>query len=129
MNINKIAWSDPVRPVRPKDPLLRSAWYEAKILARMIRGRILMGVLVYGKTLVEREFLLRRITTLSLYLFAVLAILSKSRDVQNSGSDAAGERRLLALFLEESREMRRALRRFSDSRLEKGWSGPNDFFY
>jgi acyl-CoA dehydrogenase family protein 9 len=108
-------------PVVPDDPVMKRAFREARKLARLIGIRIIQGVLVYGKTLVEREFLLRRITTLSLHLFGLLAVLSRMSRTQNAGDDSAADQHLLAMFLEEIRQVRRKHRCFQDSPQERGW--------
>jgi len=107
-------------PAVPRDPVMKKALREAKKLARMIGFRLVVGVLVYGKTLIEREFLLRRVTTLSLYLFGILAILAvKTHDGGEVGGLAPGERELLSCFIEEAGQARKDHRRFSDSAREK----------
>lgn len=109
----------------PKAPLQKRAFREAKRLARMIRRRILLGVLVYGKTLVNREFLLRRITFLSLYLFGILAVLAKLDRDRQIGVDHPLDRERLAWFLEEAVAARKDHDRFLDSRMEKALMGPD----
>jgi len=112
-------------PANPKDLLHKRAFREAKLLARMIRRRIWLGVLVYGKTLVKREFLLRRITVLSLYLFGILSVLAKLPHDNPTGMDDPFDRKRLAWFLEEAATARKENDRFLDSRMEKGLIGPD----
>ncbi len=112
-------------PAAPQDPLQKRAFREAKRLARMLRRRILMGVMIYGKTLVNREFLLRRITVLSLYLFGILSILAKlARDRQTGVMDSQ-DRERLAWFLDEAVTAGKDHGRFRDSRREKALIGQN----
>ncbi len=112
-------------PEAPQDPLQKRAFREAKRLARMLRRRILMGVMIYGKTLVNREFLLRRITLLSLYLFGILSILAKlARDRQTGVVDPQDSERL-AWFLDEATKAGKDHGRFRDCRREKALIGQN----
>jgi acyl-CoA dehydrogenase family protein 9 len=112
-------------PGSPIDPVQKRAFRMAGTLARMIRGRLLMGVLVYGKTLVNREFLLRRITVLSLYLFGILSILAKLNLKGLAGVDDPVDRERLAWFLEEAAAAQKENKRFLDSPLEKGLKNPD----
>lgn len=112
-------------PGSPQDPIQQKALREAKLLARMIRRRILLGVLVYGKTLVNREFLLRRITILSLYLLGIISVLAKLARDRRAGIDDPLDRGRLAWFLEEAATARKDHERFLDSRMEKGLMGPD----
>jgi acyl-CoA dehydrogenase family member 9 len=107
-------------PGSPADVLQKKAFGEAKKLARMIRRRTLLGVLVYGKTLVGREFLLRRISVLSLYLFGILSVLAKLVRDGNAGDNYSDDRERLARFLEEAAAACKENKRFRDSRLERG---------
>ncbi len=111
-------------PESPKDPVQKRAFREAKLLARMIRRRILLGVLVYGKSLVNREFFLRRITILSLYLFGILSVLAKLARDRHPGVDNPLDRDCLAWFLEEAATARKDHGQFRDSRMEKALMGP-----
>lgn len=112
-------------PAGATDPIEKRAFREAGTLARMIRGRLLLGVLVYGKTLVGREFLLRRITVLSLYLFGILSVIFKLKRDYPAELFGPGERELLSLFVEEAQAARKDNKRFLDSRMEKGLNNPD----
>ncbi len=107
------------------DPLQKRAFREAKRLARMLRRRILMGVIIYGKTLVNREFLLRRITVLSLYLFGILSILAKLERDRQTGVTDPHDRKGLVWFLGEAAAAGKDHGRFRDSRMEKTLIGPD----
>ena len=112
-------------PGSPPDPVQKRAFRMAGALSRMIRVRLLLGVLVYGKTLVDREFLLRRITALSLYLFGILSVLSKLERDRRAGLDDPVDRERLSWFLEEAEAARKEHKRLLDSRREKGLNNPD----
>ncbi len=77
-----------------------------------------MGFMAYGRKLIEKQFLLRRITLVSLYAYAVIGLLSAASDARGSGSQATTKKvDLYRYFLLEAREMsRRAGRVLPDQR-------------
>ena len=86
-----------------------SVWAVNRLLA--------MGFMVYGRKLIEKQFLLRRITMVSLYAYAVIGLLSAASGARGSGSQATTTVDLCRYFLLEAREMlRRARRVFPDQR-------------
>jgi acyl-CoA dehydrogenase family protein 9 len=94
-------------PLAPKKRVMRKASKLARANARTIRKMIVIGLLFHGKNIVHKEFFLRRITILSLYLFGLLAVLSKLTADELSGSLDPKELHLLQYFLEEATEVRK----------------------
>ena len=104
--------------------VMRKALDEAKKSAKAARILLLSGLLLYGKAIArgqtaDREFLLRRITTLSLYTFGVLALLSQVDQKQKTKGLEPKDLRILECFVAEAKEARRQNRRFFDSKKER----------
>jgi len=98
----KMPWS-----VEDTDKTTQAAVRLAKSMARRVKRMLLLGLLFYGEKVGEREYFLRRITTLSLYLFGILAVLAKMTADRREGIFSDGERRILGYFLEEAEEAQR----------------------
>jgi acyl-CoA dehydrogenase family member 9 len=105
-------------PLKFKKKAMRKASRFAKSNARAVKRLVLLGMLFHGKRLQDKEYLLRRITTLSLYLFGVLALLAKIAADIKSGTARKEDLSLLDIFVEEAKEVSRANRRLFDSRRE-----------
>jgi acyl-CoA dehydrogenase family protein 9 len=103
---------------------MRKALREAKKCAKAVRVLLLSGALLYGRSIAKgqtanREFLLRRITSLSLYSFGLLALLSDADRRQRSGVLEKEELHILEYFAAEAREVRRNNYRLFDSKKER----------
>lgn len=84
---------------------------------RAVNRLLALGLLVHGRRLTEKQFLLRRITTLSLYTYAVLGALAVRGRAGRDGRERTELSSLHAYFLCEAKEMaRRARRLFPDRR-------------
>lgn len=81
------------------DRALREAAANARWAALMVHA----GLLIHGRKIYTKEFLLRRITTLSLHLFGIVAVLARIEAARRSGRDVAADLPLLDYFVEESR--------------------------
>ena len=79
----------------------------ARASVRRIRLMILVGFLIYGQSITRKEFFLRRITTLSLYLFGIIAVLAKLEAALKSGRSIESDLNILRYFLEEARQIRK----------------------
>jgi acyl-CoA dehydrogenase family protein 9 len=79
----------------------------ARASARRIRLMILTGFLVYGQSITRKEFFLRRISTLSLYLYGITAVLAKLEAARKSGRSTESDLNILAYFLEEARHIKK----------------------
>ncbi|MDH4205287.1 MAG: acyl-CoA dehydrogenase family protein, partial [Desulfobacteraceae bacterium] len=74
----------------------------ARSLARRIRFLILVGLIIHGRKITEKQFFLRRITFLSFYLYGLLALTARLSSKQKDGSDLSEEMDILAYFIEEA---------------------------
>lgn len=90
--------------IRPHNPVTKKAVRAARRNVRAIRRLIFFGLMRHGKKIAEREFLLRRITTLSLDLYIILGMLSDLERDMNRGDDTSEKLVLFAYFLTEARE-------------------------
>ena len=91
----------------------------AKASARRIRLMILVGFLIYGESITRQEFFLRRISTLSLYVYGIIAVLAKLEAARKSGRRIKAELNILAYFLEEARHTRKLNQRVFSTRQER----------
>ncbi len=101
------------------DPILRKAARLIRKNTRALRRNLHLALLVHGKKISEKEFLLRRITQLSLDTFALLSVTALISDRKAQGNQTATEINLLAYLLEEAKLRRRDSRRFFTNRKEK----------
>jgi acyl-CoA dehydrogenase family protein 9 len=86
---------------------------------KTIRRMLSQGMVRHGKRIVRHEFLLRRMTVLSLDLYILLAMLAWINARKHQGEAAAEETGLLAYFIEEARDNHRRNRRFRGDRKEE----------
>jgi len=100
------------------DPVMKRAVSLGRALARRIRWMLHLGLLLHRRELLEKEFFLRRVTTLSLYLYGILSILARLGAAHKAGSELAEEMRLLDYFLAEARQARKLNGRVFSSRQE-----------
>jgi acyl-CoA dehydrogenase family protein 9 len=91
----------------------------ARSSAHRIRLMILAGFLIYGRSVSQKQFFLRRITTLSLYLYGIIAMLAKVEAARKSGRNITTDLDVLAYFLEEARQARKLNRRLFPVRQEQ----------
>ncbi len=106
-------------PIAFKTPVLKRPGGLIRRNARTIRRNLTLSLLFHGKRLGEKEFLLRRITQLSLDTFALLAVSALLADRRQKGIETETDMNLLAYFLEEAKLRRRENRRFFTNRKEK----------
>ncbi len=90
----------------------------AKANARSIRWLLQTGVLIYGKRIQKKQFFLRRLTNLSLYLFGIVSVLARIDAEQKMGRDISADLKVLAYIVEEARQVRRDNTRLLSSRQE-----------
>jgi acyl-CoA dehydrogenase family protein 9 len=90
----------------------------ARSLARRVHLLLNAGLLIYGKRIFEREFFLRRISTLSLYAYGILAALAAIQAGRKAGRSVEDDLRLLGYFTEEARLVRRQNAFLHATRLE-----------
>ena len=111
---SRIRW-----PIAFDEKMMNRAARFAKASARRVRLMILLGFLIYGKSVSRREFFLRRITTLSLYIYGIIAVLARLEAARKSGRPIDADLNLLAYFLEDARQVRKLNQRVFSSRQEK----------
>jgi acyl-CoA dehydrogenase family protein 9 len=110
----KVDW-----PLELKDRTLKRASHLARANARTIWRLLVLGLAVYGRKALERQFFLRRITTLSLHLYALLALLARLSAEEKSGLIDGEDLTSLRYFLDEAKESRKMNGRLFDSRRER----------
>jgi len=110
----------PIRwPIAFDDKIMKRALRFAKASARRMRLMILAGFLIYGESITRKEFFLRRITTLSLYVYGIIVVLAKLEAARKSGRPINAELNILAYFLEEARQTRKLNQRIFSTRQER----------
>ena len=106
-------------PLAFDDKIMNRALRFAKASARRMRLMILAGFLIYGESITRKEFFLRRITTLSLYVYGIIVVLAKLAAARKSGRPIDTELNILAYFLEEARQTRKLNQRVFPTRQER----------
>jgi acyl-CoA dehydrogenase family protein 9 len=91
----------------------------ARANARWMRLLVHAGLLLYGEKIYRREFLLRRITDLSLHMYGILAALARIDAARKAGQKVSEDIDLLNYFVEESRQARRRNMSLFPSRRER----------
>jgi len=89
----------------PDDKALQDAARLAAALATRVKRMLLGGFVKYRRTLTDQEFLLRRITTLSLYCYALLALVTHLHHKRLAGRLEPEDLHLLEYFQEEAEAM------------------------
>ena len=84
---------------------MRQAARVSKSLAARIRYMVLAGILLYREKVFTRQYFLRSITYLSLYLFATVAMLARIEASRRAGDDIEEDLKLLELFSERARQV------------------------
>jgi acyl-CoA dehydrogenase family protein 9 len=98
--------------------VMKRALRLAKANARSIRLLLCVGMLIYGKKIQNKQFFLRRLTNLSLYLFGIISVLAKIDAQQKMGKDVSEDLKILAYFVEEARQVRKDNTRLLRSKKE-----------
>ncbi len=106
-------------PIAFNEKIMNRAARFAKSSARRIRLMMIFGLLIHGRSLMRKEFFLRRMTTLSLYLYGIITVLAGLKAAQRSGRSIKSELGILAYFLEEARQFRKLNQRVFSSRQER----------
>lgn len=105
-------------PLRFEEKGMREASRLALANAKSIRRMLLLGLLFYRKDMAGKEFLLRRITHLSLYMFGLLSMLAKMEADRHTTGVSEEDLNVLAYFVEEAREVRKVSRSLFGGRKE-----------
>jgi acyl-CoA dehydrogenase family protein 9 len=90
----------------------------AKANARSIRWLLHAGLMIYGKKIQKKQFFLRRLTNLSLYLFGIISVLAKIDGEQKMGRDVSAGLKVLAYIVEEAVQVRKDNKRLLSSKQE-----------
>jgi acyl-CoA dehydrogenase family protein 9 len=94
---------NPRWPLDLDDKALQDAARLAADLATRVKHMLLGGLVKYRHTLADQEFLLRRITTLSLYCYALLALVTHLHHKRLAGRIEQADLHLLEYFREEAK--------------------------
>ncbi len=100
------------------DRAMKKAARFVKANIRSVRRMIYWGLLVHGKHVNEKQFFLRRASTLSLYLYGTLSALVKLRADKKNGRGVSRETTMLLYFMEEAGGARRTAKKLFPSRRE-----------
>jgi acyl-CoA dehydrogenase family protein 9 len=98
--------------------VMKRALRLAKANARSIRWLLCVGMLIYGRKIQNKQFFLRRLTNLSLYLFGIISVLARIDAQRKMGKDVSEDLTILAYFVEEARQVRKDNTRLLRSRKE-----------
>ncbi len=101
------------------DKVLRQASKLAKANAVSIRRLLNLGLLLYGKKIAKKQYLLRRINTLSIYLYGLLAAIVKLQNARKAGQLSEQDLDCLRYLIAEAKEARNLNKRFLDSTKER----------
>jgi acyl-CoA dehydrogenase family protein 9 len=78
-----------------------------KANATRIRWLLHAGMLLYGRKIQDKQFMLRRITNLSCYLYGIVYVLARMDAGKKMGRDVSEDLKVLAYFVEEARQLRK----------------------
>jgi len=106
-------------PFEFDEKMMKRAVRFAKSNARRLRLLILAGFLVHGRSITHREFFLRRITTLSIYFFGIIAVLARIEAARKSGRSINADIDILAYFIEEARQVKKCNQHVFSTRQER----------
>ncbi|SMC22428.1 acyl-CoA dehydrogenase family member 9 [Desulfacinum hydrothermale DSM 13146] len=109
-----LQWDVPFR-----DKQLRCAARQAKRNARYLKFALPAVAMIHRKKVMSKEYVLRRLTTLSLYTYAILAMLARMQKDLDRGLLSTEHRLFLDYMLEEMKECRRSCLRLWNTRKEK----------
>ncbi|MCK8601897.1 acyl-CoA dehydrogenase family protein [Desulfoferrobacter suflitae] len=106
-------------PLKFPDRVMNKASKAARANAVLIRRMLILGIILYGEKVVGKQFFLRKISTLSLYLFGLLTILAKLRAESGTKAPAGEDLQLLNYFLLEAKKVRLQSMSLFDTKSEK----------
>jgi len=106
-------------PLKFEDKVMKKASKAAKTNAARVRRMLILGIIFYGDKIAQKEFYLRKISTLSLYLFGLLAVLAKLKAENKEGTYDKEELELLTYFLLEAKRVRMQNTGIFDTKSEK----------
>jgi acyl-CoA dehydrogenase family protein 9 len=86
---------------------------------RKVRFVLHAGLLLYGKKITRKQYFLRKVTLLSLHLYAAVSAMAVMNTRQNAGKDISGDLLLLSCFLDEAQRQKKENSFFSLKRKER----------
>lgn len=89
-----------------KNRKMKQAARYARSNARQIKFLIHAGLLRYGRKIMNQEFLLKRITLLSLHTFTILSILARITALKKAGMNVARDIEIMSYFVAMARDNR-----------------------
>ena len=105
--------------LRMDNPEMLKSLRLARSCAYRIRILIFFAMLLYGKKILQHEFLLRRISTLSVYTLGILAVLARLEADRKMGRNIIAGLQILGFFASEARRVRKESFRLLPDRQEK----------
>lgn len=106
-----------VMPMRSSIPEVRSALRAAKRYLRLFRRMFIRAFIRYGRSFPEKEFLLRRLTSISVSAFGLIALAAKIEASKNT--DMTGQLAILRYYRAETESMVAAGVRLAPDALER----------
>ena len=92
-------------PISYKSKTMKKAVRLTKKMTKRIRFLIIMGMVYYNEQVIHHQYFLRRITTLSVHVYGMLAQLRRIQSLKLNGRDILEEEKILDYFIEKSREV------------------------
>jgi len=86
---------------------------------RRVRFLLHAGLLLYGKNIARKQYFLRKITLVSLHLYAAVSSLAVMDEKRRAGEDISGDTLILSCLLEEARQLKKENGFFSLWRRER----------
>jgi acyl-CoA dehydrogenase family member 9 len=80
---------------------MRHSW-DTRFQGKELKHLLHAGLLFYGKDIARKQFFLRKISMLSLYLYGAISVLASMRARLSARKDISRDRALSAVFLEEA---------------------------
>ena len=102
-----------------KSKAMKKAVRLAKKMTKRIRFLIIMGMFYYKEQVIHHQYFLRRITTLSVHVYGMLAQLRRIQSLKLNGKDIVEEEKILEYFIEKSREVFKLNNFLKPSKMER----------
>ena len=115
----KHAYGSPGINLHYSGPVMGNAAGVASELSRTVRKLVHMGLLKYGEYIVSREFLLRRITNLSMAGYSLLTAVAAIDTLKKTGQDISDKLNLLEYLTQEALVILRSQGRLEENHMEK----------
>lgn len=113
------AYARPGIDVSYSDPAMKRAAKAASDLSRSVRKLVHLGLLKYGRKIVSRQFLLRRITNMSMAAYGLLATVAAIEAARAGGQEVAAKLNLLDYLTAEALHTLRSQDRLGEDDLER----------